>query len=168
MGKIYCVICGKYKKVEKPKISNILEKTLVLSVICSKCKNEDEKIFKEEGSIEILKFLVWLKIYNYFKNMSEEFRLKNIDETRNYLLEDIEQNELMSKKYKTFSTILNNIEHFLISVSTVTGCISVSAFASLLCIPIGIMSSAIGLKIFEITARIKRYNSIIKKKKKKQ
>ena len=74
----------------------------------------------------------------------------------------------MSKKYKTFSTILNNIEHFLISVSTVTGCISVSAFASLLCIPIGIMSSAIGLKIFEITARIKRYNSIIKKKKKKQ
>ena len=58
MGKIYCVICGKYKKVEKPKISNILEKTLVLSVICSKRKNEDEKIFKEEGSIEILKFLV--------------------------------------------------------------------------------------------------------------
>ena len=33
------------------------KKTLVLSVICSKCKNEDEKIFKEEESIEILKVL---------------------------------------------------------------------------------------------------------------
>ena len=34
-----------------------------------------------------LKFLVWLRIYNYFKNMveeniSQEFRLKNVDETR--------------------------------------------------------------------------------------
>ena len=24
------------------------EKTLILSIICSKCRNEDEKIFKEE------------------------------------------------------------------------------------------------------------------------
>ena len=26
----------------------LIEKTLVLSIICSKCKNEDEKLFKEE------------------------------------------------------------------------------------------------------------------------
>ena len=31
------------------------KKTLVLFIICSKCKNEDEKIFKDEESIEILK-----------------------------------------------------------------------------------------------------------------
>ena len=54
MRKLYCVICGKCRKFEKPKISCILEKT-VLSIICSKCKNEDEKIFKEEEPIEILK-----------------------------------------------------------------------------------------------------------------
>ena len=57
MKKFYCIICSKYKKFEKPKISNILEKTLVLSIICSKCQNEDEKMFKEEESIEILKIL---------------------------------------------------------------------------------------------------------------
>ena len=34
-----------------------LKKTLVLSIVCSKCNNEDEKIFKEEESIEILKIL---------------------------------------------------------------------------------------------------------------
>ena len=40
-----------------------------------------KKIFKEEESTGLSKnFLVWLKIYNYFKNMSQEFRLKNIDE----------------------------------------------------------------------------------------
>ena len=42
------IICSKYKKFEKPKISFLLEKTLILSIIFSKYKNEDEKIFKEE------------------------------------------------------------------------------------------------------------------------
>ena len=37
-------------------MSYLLEKTLVLSIIFSKCKNEDEKLFKEEESVEILKF----------------------------------------------------------------------------------------------------------------
>ena len=57
MKKIYCVNCANYTKFEKPKISYILEKTLVLSVICSKCRNEDEKRSKEEKSIEMLKNL---------------------------------------------------------------------------------------------------------------
>ena len=34
------------------------------------------------------------------ENISQKFRLKNIDETRNYFLEEIEQNELMSRKQK--------------------------------------------------------------------
>ena len=58
--------------------------------------------------------MVQLKIYDYFKNMSQEFKMKNIDETRNNLLEEIKQNELMSKKYKKVCTTLNYIEHFLI------------------------------------------------------
>ena len=33
MKKIYCVICGKDRKFEKPKRSYIFEKTLVLSII---------------------------------------------------------------------------------------------------------------------------------------
>ena len=43
----------------------------------------------------------------------------------------------------------------------------ISAFASLVPIPIGIKRSAIELKICVITAGIKKYKSIIKKKKKK-
>ena len=50
--KVYCVICGKYRKFEKCRISYLLEKTPVLSIIYS-AKNEDEKLFKEEESIEI-------------------------------------------------------------------------------------------------------------------
>ena len=61
---------------------------------------------------------------------------------------------------------LNYIWHLLILASAVSGSISISAFVSLYGIAIGIMSSAIGLKIFAITAEIKMYKSIIKKKKK--
>ena len=39
MKKLHCVICGKNRKFEKPKISYILERTLVLPIIFSKCKN---------------------------------------------------------------------------------------------------------------------------------
>ena len=58
---------------------------------------------------------------------------------------------------------MNYIEHLLI----ITGCVSIFAFASLVGILIGITSSAIGLKICGITAGIKKFKSIIKKKKKK-
>ena len=38
------------------------------------------------------------------ENISQEFRLKDIDETRNYFIEEIKQNELMSKKRKKICT----------------------------------------------------------------
>ena len=62
----------------------------------------------------------------------------NIDGTRNYFFEEIKQNELMSRKHNKVCTTLNYIEQLLILASTITRCISVSAFASLLDIPIGI------------------------------
>ena len=100
------------------------------------------------------------------ENLSQEFRLKNTDKT-NYLIEEIIRSELMSKKHINVSTTLNYIEHYLVLGSTITGCVSISAFASLVAIPIGITSSAIGLKVCAISAAIKKYKLIIKKKKKK-
>ena len=52
----------------------------------------------------------------------------------------------MSEKHKKIYTTLNYIEHFLILASTITGCISISAFSSLTGVPAGVTSSAIGLK----------------------
>ena len=37
------------------------KKTLVFSIICNKRENEDEKIFKEEESIEVLKLISLFK-----------------------------------------------------------------------------------------------------------
>ena len=53
----------------------------------------------------------------------------------------------MPKKREKVCTTLNYIEHLLILTSTIIGCLSISAFPYLIDIPIGIMSSVIGLKI---------------------
>ena len=55
----------------------------------------------------------------------------------------------------------------LILVSRVTGCVSISAYASLVCVPVGITGSTVGIKVCIITAGIEKYKSITKKKKKK-
>ena len=63
------------------------------------------------------------------ENISQEFRLENIDQTRDYFVEEIERTELMRRKHKNVCTTLNCIEDFLISASTSTERISISAFA---------------------------------------
>ena len=55
----------------------------------------------------------------------------------------------MSNKHKKVCTTPNYIACLLILASAVTGCISISAFRSLLDTPIGITSSAIGLKLVQ-------------------
>ena len=72
----------------------------------------------------------------------------------------------MKEKYKKTRKYLNYVEHLLILASTVTGCVSISAFASLPSVPVVITSSTVGIKICAITVGIKKYKSITKKKKK--
>ena len=73
----------------------------------------------------------------------------------------------MSKKHKKVCRVLNYIEHFLMVIFTITGCVSISAFASLVGIHIGITNSTVGSKICAITAGTRKHKSTIKEKKKK-
>ena len=45
-------------------------------------------------------------------------------------------NDLMSKKHKTVSMTLNFLVHFLVFVSVVSRCVAISAFASLVGVPL--------------------------------
>ena len=96
---------------------------------------------------------------------SIKFRLKKKIEKRNYLLDEIiNHNDLVSEKYEKKCKYLNHVEDLLILVSTVTGCVSISAFASFLCVPVYITSSALGIKMCAITAGIKRISQLSRKK----
>ena len=107
-------------------------------------------------------------MYKYFKDKYEKRKRKpcnkKIAETRTYLLVEIKHNDLNKEKHKNVSMVLNYFEHFLVFVSAVSGCVSISAFASLVGVPKAIfVSSTVGLKIYVIAARIKKYKSITKK-----
>ena len=73
----------------------------------------------------------------------------------------------MIKKSKKVCRILNCIEHLLNVISSITRCFSLSVLAYLVGTAIGIMSSAVRLKICGRAVGIKKYKSLIEKKKKK-
>ena len=69
----------------------------------------------------------------------------------------------MSRKDKKVCRTLNYIGHVLIIASTTIECVSISAFASLICIPIGITISSIEQKMCAVAGGIIKYKSMIKK-----
>ena len=72
----------------------------------------------------------------------------------------------MSRKHRKICMTLNYVAQLLILTSSVAGSVSISAFTSLAGTPVGITISAVELIFYAMTARIKKYNSIIEKKKK--
>ena len=88
------------------------------------------------------------------ENISQKFGSKNLDKARSYFIKEVDQNELMNKKYKVCATLC----YFLVLVSGLTTCILISVIAYLLGISIRITSSAIGWKIFAITSGLKGIN----------
>ena len=72
----------------------------------------------------------------------------------------------MSEQHKKVSRTVNYFKDFFffsVFMLAVSGCVSTSAFTSLVGVPMSIESSAVMLKICVITAGIKKYKSIIKK-----
>ena len=99
------------------------------------------------------------------EDISQKGRLQKLKEINNYFYKEIDQNELSNNKNKKVFTTLNYKENFPNLVFAVT--VYISAFASLILISKGLMSSTMGLNICAITTTIKKYKSMIKKKKKK-
>ena len=51
---------------------------------------------------------------NMVEESSLKFRLREIDKTRNSLLDEIKHNDLMSEKYKKTCKCLNHFEHLVL------------------------------------------------------
>ena len=122
--------------------------------------------------IAFIEYMIPEKTLLDYTNLFFPSDYKNDDNIINKYFKDkyvksgvINHSDLMSEKYKKKYKHWNNVELLIILVSAVTGRVPISAFASLVCVPVGIMSSAVGIKICEITAEIKKDKSIMKKKK---
>ena len=106
---------NKYRKFIDSSIY-IFDKMLVPFIICSKCGNNNDKIFKEKQSIEILKILGsidnrWFKVSSTCNKYGRRKDKSKIDETRNYFIEAIKQSDLMNRKHQNVCVTLNFIDH---------------------------------------------------------
>ena len=85
--------------------------------------------------------IINLKKNKVKENIILDFRLKQIDETRNFPLEEIKHNDLMNEKHKNVCRALNYFEHFLVFACAVSLCA--------LLLSVGVLarteSSAVGL-----------------------
>ena len=72
----------------------------------------------------------------------------------------------MSEKYKKTCMYMNYVENLLILASAITGCISISAFASLVGVSLGITNFAGRTKICAITAGLKSIDQLSRKRRK--
>ena len=70
----------------------------------------------------------------------------------------------MSENYNKTCKYLNYVEHLLILVSTVTDCVSISAFASSVCVPVRITSSPVGLNFVQSLEELKSIRQLQRKR----
>ena len=66
----------------------------------------------------------------------------------------------MSGKYKKRCRFLNYVEHLLILVIAITGCVLISTFSLLACVSVGITGSALGIKIVHLLQELKSINQL--------
>ena len=97
-------------------------------------------------------------------NINHKFRLRKIDKIWNFFIEEIKQNELISKKQKQICKILRYTKHLFNLASTGTEYVLVADFASLVDIPVNIPNFVTTMNVLVLTVWIKMYKSIVKKK----
>ena len=96
--------------------------------------------------------------------MNQESRLRKIDEIRTYLTEEINQSELVSKKHEKVCGTLHYIAHSLTIISFWNYWMRFHFCFSFFGTPMEIAIPTVGLKISAVTARIKKYKSMNKKR----
>ena len=88
---------------------------------------------------------------------NQQFRLNKISEIDDYFITEIKERELMSKKLsKYISFFYYYFDKSWIFLSVTSGSISISSFATVIGIPIGITSASLSLAFSLVTGLVKK------------
>ena len=116
--------------------------------------------------------MIFVKHPNMYLNLSttpsndQQFRLKKINEIKDYFIAEIRERELMSKNLSKYIASFEYFDKSLIVLSVATGSISIASFATVIGAPVGMMSASCSLA-FSVTAGfVKKFLKITRNKKK--
>ena len=110
---------------------------------------------------------------NIYPNLSantsnkQQFRLNKIKEIKDYFIAEIIERELMSKILSKYIGSFDYFDKPLIVLFVATGSISFASFATVIVVPVGIMSAIFSLVFSITTGFVKNFLKITRHKKKK-
>ena len=97
----------------------------------------------------------------------QQFRLKKINEIKDYFVAEIKERELMRKRFSKYIASFDYFDKSLIVLSVTTGSISIASFATVIGAPVGMMSASCSLAFSITTGFVKKFLKTIRNKKKK-
>ena len=97
----------------------------------------------------------------------QQFRLKKINEIKDYFVVDIKEKKLMSKRLSKYIASFDYIDKSLIVLSVTGGSISIASFATVIGEPVGIASASISLTFSISRGIVKKILKTTRNKKKK-
>ena len=103
--------------------------------------------------------------HNIYQNLNnqQQFRLNKISKIRDQFVVEIKERELMSKRVSKYIASFGYFDKSLIDLSVITGSISIASFATVIGVPVGIVSASFGLKFSIFTGIMKKMLKINKK-----
>ena len=88
---------------------------------------------------------------------NQKFRLNKINGIKEYFIAQIKERELMSKRLSKYITSFDYFDKSLIALSIATGSISIAPFATVIVLPVRIMSASSSLAFSITTAFVKKF-----------
>ena len=98
---------------------------------------------------------------------NQKFRLNKISEIEYYVIAEIKERELLSKKLSKYISFFYYFDQSLIVLSVTSGGNSIASFATAIGAPIGITSASISLAFSLCTGLVKKLLKATRNKKKK-
>ena len=98
---------------------------------------------------------------------NQQFRLKRINEIKDYFIAEIKERELIIKRLSKYIASFNFFDKLLIFLSVTTGSISITSFPTVIGAPAGVVSASFSLAISISTGIIKKLLKTTRNKKKK-
>ena len=89
-------------------------------------------------------------------NDQQQFKLKKINEIKNYFVAEIKERELMSKRLSKYIASFDYFDNSLIVLSVNTGSIFIASFATVIGAPAGIGSARFLLSFLISTGIVKK------------
>ena len=96
----------------------------------------------------------------------QQFRLKKINEIKDYFVAEIKERELMSKRLSKYIASFDYFDKSLVVLSVRASSISVASFVTAIGVPVGIMSASCSLAFSITTGFVKKFLKTIRNKKK--